>query len=53
MKIHLNADLREVLSRLAGQENGTVADRVMHVPRKDDYSGSIPDGTSTLEEAEH
>ena len=43
MKINLNADLREVLKRLADKHNAGVAEAVMHLPRKEDYSGSTPD----------
>jgi hypothetical protein len=50
--ILMDAGFKEVKAIVVAKRKATVADRVMHLPRKQDHSGSIPDGSSTVEERE-
>jgi hypothetical protein len=52
IEVNLNADLRSVWLRLAGQFDAGVAEVAMHLPRKEDYSGSTPDASPILQESE-
>ena len=51
-KFHLNADLREVLKRLAEKHNADVAQVGERIFRTDEVGASIASIGSTLEERE-
>ena len=50
MKVNLNADMRHVYARLAKKEDAGMAETAMHLPRKQDDSGSTPDASPKIED---
>ena len=50
MKIDLNADMQQVYARLAEKHHAGVAEAAMHLPRKEDHSGSTPDTSPKIDE---
>ena len=52
--ILLDADFRTVCARLVARRkhNAGMAEVDMHLPRKEDYSGSTPDASPILQESE-